>query len=73
MGKIIANPTIRFGTMTGVDVEDLDLFVRALLRAPISDVVESLKELERQLDIAQFDGLEALDLDLKLRGLAEAN
>ena len=65
---IIAKPTIRFGTMTGVDVEDLESFVSELLRAPMEDVVGSLRAFARKLDIAHYDGLEALDQDL-----AEAN
>ena len=59
--KTTVQPTIYFGTMTGVDTGDLELFVSELLRAPMADVVESLRELVRQLDIVHYDGLEALN------------
>ena len=66
MAKTMAQPTIYFGTMTGVDIKDLESFVSELLRVPMGDAVESLRELGRQLDIAHYDGLEALDHDLSV-------
>ena len=45
---------IRWGTMTGVDAKELLSWVDELLRQPISEVVDDLKDMQGRLDRAVY-------------------